>query len=132
MERVEARLEIAVAVALRGADLLLRPRPEQGSLAGAWEFPGGRIEPGEDALAAARREMREETGLTGGRWEPLAVHVHDYPDRRVRLHAFLVREPEGTPMGEPAWVWVAVTRVRDLPLPGANGPLLDALDLRLP
>ena len=129
---MEARLEIAIAVALRGDAVLLRPRPEQGSLAGAWEFPGGRIEPGEDALAAARREMREETGLTGGRWEPLLVHVHDYPDRRVRLHAFLVREPEGIPIGEPTWVWVPMDRVRDLPLPGANGPLLEALERRLP
>lgn len=128
---MEARLEIAVAVALRGVAVLLRPRAEAGSLAGAWEFPGGKIEPGEDPLAAARREMREETGLTGGSWEPLLVHEHDYPDRRVRLHAFLVRDPEGTPAGAPLWAWVPVSRVRALPLPGANGPILDALDRRL-
>ena len=124
---MEARLEIAIAVALRGAEVLLRPRAEDGSLAGAWEFPGGKMEAGEDPLAAAMREMREETGLTGGHWEPLAVQEHDYPDRRVRLHAFLVREPRGTPGGAPPWTWVPVSRVRDLPLPGANGPILEAL-----
>jgi 8-oxo-dGTP diphosphatase len=129
---VAARLEIAVAVALRGAEVLLRPRAEDGSLTGAWEFPGGKIEPGEDPLAAARREMREETGLTGGRWEPLLVHEHDYPDRRVRLHAFLVRDPEGEAAGAPSWSWVPLSGVRTLPLPDANGPILDALERRLP
>ena len=125
------RAEIALAVPLRGADVLVRPRPGKGALAGAWEFPGGSIEPGEDPLDAAVRELREETGLTGGRWEPLLVHTHDYPERHVRLHVFVVRDPEGTPAGEPAWSWVPATRLPELPVPAANAAILRALAWRM-
>jgi 8-oxo-dGTP diphosphatase len=125
------RLEIAVAVPLRGNEVLLRPRAEGGPLAGAWEFPGGKIEPGEEPLQAAMREMAEETGLSGGRWELLLVHAHDYPDRRVRLHAFLVRDLEGAPWGG-RWTWVAWTHLAALSLPAANGPILEALAGRIP
>jgi len=127
-----ARLEIAVAVPLRGSEILLRQRAEEGSLAGTWEFPGGKIEAGEIPLQAAMREMREETGLTGGRWEPLLVHAHDYPDRDVRLHVFLLRDPEGEPTADPAWIWVPWSRLMELPLPAANGAILEALSGRIP
>jgi 8-oxo-dGTP diphosphatase len=132
MEQPMERQDVAIAVPLRSGTLLLRQRPEPGSLGGTWEFPGGRVEAGEHALDAARRELREETGLAGGRWEPLAVHVHDYPDRLVRLHAFLVREPEGIPVGEPPWSWVPWAELGTLPHPAGNAPLLRALGWRLP
>ena len=127
-----SRLEIALAVPLRGTEVLLRPRDERGRLAGAWEFPGGKIEPGEAPLEAAIREMREETGLTGGRWEPLCVQAHDYPDRRVRLHAFVVRDPEGDGGLHPAWTWVPWARLQELRLPEANGAIVEALATRIP
>src|SRR5262245_46080159 len=122
-----SRLEIALAVPLRGTAILLRPRDERGPLAGTWEFPGGKIEPGEQPLHAAIREMREETGLTGGRWEPLCVHAFDYPDRRVRIHAFMVRDPEGKPSADPAWTWVPWARLAELRLPEGNAAILEAL-----
>jgi 8-oxo-dGTP diphosphatase len=129
---MDRRLEIALAVPLRGREVLLRPREEGGRLAGTWEFPGGKIEPGEEPLQAAIREMREETGLTGGRWEALCVHAYDYPDRKVRLHAFVVRDPDGDARAQPAWTWVPWARVTELPLPEANGAILQALIARIP
>lgn len=127
-----SRLEIALAVPLRGREVLLRPRAERGPLAGAWEFPGGKIEPGEEPLQAAIRELREETGLTGGRWEALCVHAYDYPDRRVRLHAFVVRDPEGDARAQPAWTWVSWARLAELRLPEANDAIVRALIGRIP
>jgi mutator protein MutT len=125
------RLEIALAVPIRGTEVLLRPRDERGPLAGTWEFPGGKIEPGEAPLRAAIREMREETGLTGGRWEPLCVQAHDYPDRKVRLHVFMVRDPEGDRILDPAWTWVPWARLPELRLPDANVLILEALAGRI-
>ncbi len=122
-----SRLEIALAVPLRGREVLLRPREEGGLLAGAWEFPGGKIEPGEEPLQAAIRELREETGLTGGRWEALCVQAYDYPDRKVRLHAFVVRDPGGEASGHPAWTWVSRSRLAELRLPQANEAIVRAL-----
>jgi 8-oxo-dGTP diphosphatase len=126
-----SRLEIAIAVPLRGTEVLLRPRDERGRLAGTWEFPGGKIEPGEEPLHAAIREMREETGLTGGRWEPLCVHAYAYPDRTVRLHAFLVRELDGKRIAHPGWAWIPWARLAELALPEANGAILEALAGRI-
>jgi 8-oxo-dGTP diphosphatase len=127
-----SRVEIALAVPLRGRKILVRPRDERGPLAGTWEFPGGKIEPGEHPLEAAIREMREETGLTGGAWEPLCVHAHDYADRRVRLHAFVVRDPEGEPSADPAWTWVPWACLAELRLPEANAAIVEALAGRIP
>jgi len=96
-----SRLEIAVAVPLRGREVLLRPREERG--------------------------QREETGLTGGRWEALCVQAYDYADRRVRLHAFVVRDPGGEASGHPAWTWVSGSRLAELRLPQANEAIVRAL-----
>jgi len=116
-------------VVVRDRRLLVRPRPAGAHLPDRWEFPGGKIGEGEDASAAALRELAEETGLSAAACEPLAVSVYDYPDRHVRLHAFLVREPEGTP--DPSWNWLTLDELRVKPVPQGNGPILSALRWRL-
>ena len=63
--------EVALAVPTRGGRVLVGKRPIGGHLPGEWEFPGGRINPGESAETAARRELTEETGLTAADLEPL-------------------------------------------------------------
>jgi 8-oxo-dGTP diphosphatase len=75
--------DVALAVAVRGARCLVARRPPGVHLAGAWEFPGGKLEPGETAEAAARRELTEETGLVATALEPLVVVLHEYGPQRV-------------------------------------------------
>jgi 8-oxo-dGTP diphosphatase len=82
-----APVDVAVGV-LIDADgrFLLTSRPEGKVYAGCWEFPGGKVEPGESIEAALRRELHEELGITIGHAEPWQVTLHDYAHALVRLH----------------------------------------------
>ena len=89
-------VEVAVGV-LTDADgrFLLTSRPEGKVYAGHWEFPGGKVEPGETVEQALRRELHEELGITIGPAEPWKVDVFDYPHARVRLNFLRVRQWQG-------------------------------------
>ena len=73
------RIEVAAAVIRRDGRVLLTQRPPGGPLGLQWEFPGGKIEPGETASHAIVREIREELGVTATPRQVLALHTHDYP-----------------------------------------------------
>lgn len=90
-------MDVAVGVLLdaEGA-FLLTSRPVGKVYAGYWEFPGGKLEPGESVEAALRRELHEELGITIGAVEPWRTSVVDYAHARVRLHFCKVREWHGT------------------------------------
>jgi 8-oxo-dGTP diphosphatase len=126
------RLDVAVAVVMREGRVLVARRASGSHLGGLWEFPGGKIEPGEAAQAAAARELAEETGLLAGTTEPLTTFVHSYPDRTVRLHVFLARRPEGevVPGTGQVWEWVSRDELEALPMPEANRAILRALGWR--
>jgi 8-oxo-dGTP diphosphatase len=85
----EGRRPVDVAVGvLIDADgsFLLTSRPPGKVYAGYWEFPGGKVEPGESIEQALRRELHEELGITIGPAEPWKIELMDYPHARVRLH----------------------------------------------
>ena len=98
VEGTEPRRPVDVAVGvLIDADgrFLLTSRPAGKVYAGYWEFPGGKLEPGETVDAALRRELHEELGITIGPAQPWKVELVDYPHARVRLHFCKVFEWRG-------------------------------------
>jgi len=112
--------------------VLVARRADDQHLGGAWEFPGGKIEESEEPAEAVLRELREETGLASDSATPLLVFVHDYPDRRLRFHAFVVTDAVGdvkTDDGR-AFAWVEPASLDDVPMPEANRAILRALRWR--
>ncbi len=89
------KLELTVAVGvLINADglVLTAQRPAGKHMAGAWEFPGGKVDVGETVIEALSRELCEELDVRVVSAEPLLEHEHEYPDRIVKLCVFLVTE----------------------------------------
>jgi 8-oxo-dGTP diphosphatase len=118
---------------VRDGSVLVAKRGGDQHLAGTWEFPGGKIEPDEEPAEAALRELREETGLTAPSAEPLLVFVHDYPDRRLRFHAFVVRSESGEVTLDRGreFSWMSPASLDGLSMPDANRAILRALKWRL-
>ena len=89
-------VDVAVGVLIDASErFLLTSRPTGKVYAGYWEFPGGKLEPGETVETALRRELHEELGITIGRAQAWHVELMDYPHARVRLHFCKVREWHG-------------------------------------
>ena len=84
-ERTPVDVAVGVLIDTQGR-FLLTSRPVGKVYAGHWEFPGGKVEPGETVEQALRRELHEELGITIGPVEPWQVELMDYPHARVRLH----------------------------------------------
>ena len=122
---------LVVAVALIDVDgrVLIAKRPEGKQLAGLWEFPGGKVEPGERPEAALIRELREELGIDIGALSPLLEVRHDYGDKQVLLDVHVVRvytgEPEGRE-GQPLR-WVTAAELHQFDFPAANVPIVEAV-----
>ena len=100
-------------------------------LAGQWEFPGGKLEPGESARAALERELREEVGVEVIAARPLIRFPYRYPDRRVRLEAFEVSRWRGRPHGREgqATGWLAPEELRRRDLVAGAVPIVAAIEL---
>ncbi len=129
------RVEVAAAVIERpdGA-FLLASRPPGKVYAGWWEFPGGKVEPGESARHALDRELQEELGITVKCAYPWLNRAFDYEHARVMLRFFRVVEWSGEPQpreGQGGLAWSHAARPEVDPILPANGPILRALELPL-
>lgn len=125
--------EVALVVPVREGRVFVARRAPGTHLAGTWEFPGGKIAPGETPHDAARRELHEETGLVADALEPLGLFVHEYPDRALRFHVFLAREPSGNVQldREREGAWKSWEELCLLEMPAANAEIVSALRWRL-
>jgi 8-oxo-dGTP diphosphatase len=129
---MSAPVDVAVAVLIRSdGAVLLAQRPAGKIYPGYWEFPGGKVEPGEPIADALRREIREELGIEIERAYPWITRVFTYPHATVRLHFHRVyawrKEPRA--LEHEAIAWQRADAVTVAPLLPANGPVLRSLML---
>lgn len=110
--------------------VLIAQRTAGRELAGAWEFPGGKVAAGESALEALRRELAEELGVTVLEAAPLVDYRHAYPQRVVRLDVWRVLRYAGEPRaleGQPLR-WESLGNLLDVGLLPADRPIVEALE----
>jgi 8-oxo-dGTP diphosphatase len=126
-------LILVAAVVLVDADgrVLLAQRPEGKAMAGLWEFPGGKVDPGETPEAALIRELAEELGIdvTASCLAPFTFASHAYPDFHLLMPLYICRRWSGLPAAREGqrlcWVWPE--RLADYPMPPADKPLVAML-----
>jgi len=127
------KIVLVSAVALIDVDgrVLLAQRPMGKSMAGLWEFPGGKVEPGETPEAALIRELHEELGIDT--WAsclaPLTFASHSYEDFHLLMPLFACRKWQGMVQGREgqALKWVRPGDLRSYPMPPADLPLIAVL-----
>src|SRR5919106_326125 len=124
------KLTLVVAVALIDADnrVLIAQRPAGKALAGLWEFPGGKVEPGERPEETLIRELKEELGIVVSEpcLAPLTFASHAYPDFHLLMPLYVCRRWDGivTPLEHQQVTWVKPNRLRDYKMPPADEPLI--------
>jgi 8-oxo-dGTP diphosphatase len=127
------KLTLVIAVALVDADnrVLIAQRPEGKALAGLWEFPGGKMEPGERPEATLIRELHEELGIVVKEpcLAPLTFASHAYESFHLLMPLYICRRWEGfvQPCEGQALKWVRPHDLRNYPLPPADEPLIPFL-----
>ena len=127
------KLLLVVACALVDADgrVLIAQRPEGKQLAGLWEFPGGKLEPGETPEETLVRELKEELGIDTkvACLAPLTFASHSYETFNLLMPLYVCRRFWGTPqpLDAQALKWVKPNRLRDYPMPPADTPLIPFL-----
>ncbi len=121
---------VTVALALLHRDgrwFLQRRALDAGHLPGFWEFPGGKVEPGESPETGLIREVREELDWRPGPLVAMEPITHAYADRVVTLHPFRALGPD-QPRTALAWGWFTAVQARRLKTPEANASLITALE----
>jgi 8-oxo-dGTP diphosphatase len=132
-DRSSLPVVLVVAVALVDADgrVLLAERPAGKSMAGLWEFPGGKVRAGETPEAALIRELKEELGIdvTASCLAPFTFASHAYADFHLLMPLYVCRRWQGmvTPREGQRLTWVRPPRLEEYPMPPADKPLVAML-----
>ena len=124
------RVHVAVGVILdRQQNILLTKRAADAHQGGLWEFPGGKVEYGEELAVALQRELLEELGIEIGRTSPLIAVQHDYADKAVLLDVHVVWDFAGEAVGleRQPLAWVCARDLPDYEFPAANEPIVAAV-----
>jgi 8-oxo-dGTP diphosphatase len=127
------KLLLVAACALIDADgrVLIAQRPAGKDMAGLWEFPGGKVDPGERPEMTLIRELKEELGIDVQEacLAPLTFASHTYPEFQLLMPLWVCRRWEGTvkALEGQELAWVRPNRLRDYPMPPADEPLIPHL-----
>jgi A/G-specific adenine glycosylase len=124
------KIEAVVAVIEKDGRILIQKRPSRGLLADLWEFPGGKVEPGESLTAALRREVREELSAEIKNVRCLTTVQHAYTRFQVTLHAFTCKIRDPNFKTGPRRRWVTLASIRKYPLPSGSVKIVDFLSAR--
>jgi 8-oxo-dGTP diphosphatase len=130
---VSVKLVLVAACALIDADgrVLIAQRPQGKSMAGLWEFPGGKVETGERPEQSLIRELKEELGITVREecLAPLTFASHLYPDFHLLMPLYVCRRWDGIPsaLEQQRLKWVRPNDLRNYPMPPADEPLISHL-----
>ena len=122
-------IDVAAGLVFHRQKLLITQRPEGSHLAGLWEFPGGKREPGESFEECLIRELREELGIEVALGQAFEEITHDYPEKTVHLKFFLCRLAKGEPraIGCAAYEWATREGLAKRDFPSADERLLERL-----
>ena len=127
----DIKLVVACALVDRDGRVLVAQRPEGKSMAGLWEFPGGKVEPDETPEAALIRELKEELAIdvTAACLAPLSFASHGYDGFHLLMPLYVCRKWDGrvSPAEGQALAWKRPRDLFDLPMPPADKPLIAAL-----
>ena len=130
---VSVKVVLVVACALVDADgrVLIAERPAGRSMAGLWEFPGGKVEASERPEETLIRELREELGIVVNEacLAPLTFASHTYPEFHLLMPLYVCRRWDGEVRAQEGQriAWVRPNRLRDYPMPPADEPLISHL-----
>jgi 8-oxo-dGTP diphosphatase len=131
MARINVILVVACALVDADKRVLLAQRPEGKAMAGLWEFPGGKVEPGEQPEATLIRELHEEIGITVQEacLAPLTFASHAYDDFHLVMPLYICRRWDGEVVAREGQklAWVRANKLRDYKMPPADIPLIPHL-----
>ena len=122
-------IDVAAGILLSKGKVLVSERRHDPAFPGLWEFPGGKIDPGESRSGALRRELAEELGIEVCEHRLLVSLEHQYPDRHVRIDFFLVTEWLGEAIGREgqALRWIKLDQLNAEELLPADAPVVEKL-----
>jgi mutator protein MutT len=123
----DGRTDVAIAIITRAGKVLICQRPQRGSFAGYWEFPGGKREPHETVAECLAREVREELAIRVEPRHALRTVDHDYPRGPIRLHPYVCDHVAGEPqlLACQAALWIDPMDLPRYQFPPANDRLVE-------